>query len=98
LAARFILRADVGTISTRCMGVGDASNDISLPKAHTGDPYRIKAAVLHAQAQSLASPNIKKQFDDLSLSEAYLRLAAQADRNATLDLVYEPPPAKLISK
>ena len=61
-----------------------------------GDEYRIKAATLHARALCQTSPRIKKQYDDLA--RAYLRLAEQADRNATVDLVYEPPPLKLSDK
>jgi hypothetical protein len=56
----------------------------------TGDQYRIKAAEFHAQAQSVASP-----VGFANLAKAYLRLAEQADRNALVDLVYEPPPPKL---
>jgi hypothetical protein len=68
------------------------SNDIGTEMT-SGDHYRAKAAEFHAQAQCVTSPPIKKQFEDLS--RAYLRLAEQADRNATIELVYEPPPPKL---
>jgi hypothetical protein len=59
----------------------------------TGDQYRVKAAEFHAHAQCATNSELKRQFEDLSL--AYLRLAEQADRNATIELVYEPPPPKL---
>jgi hypothetical protein len=59
----------------------------------TGDHYRVKAAKFHAQAQSATNARLKRQFEDLS--RAYLRLAEQADRNATVELIYEPPPPKL---
>ena len=58
-----------------------------------GDQYRIKAAEFHAQAQSMANPKLRAGF--ANLAKAYLRLAEQADRNALVDVVYEPPPPKL---
>jgi len=68
------------------------SNDIGS-RMTTGDHYRLKAAVLHARAIGQTSARIKEQFE--KLSRAYLRLAEQADRNACVDLLYEPPPLKL---
>jgi hypothetical protein len=55
----------------------------------TADEYRIKAAELNAQAKGEASPLQSAQLQNLAL--AYLRLADQADKNATTDIVYEPP-------
>ena len=59
----------------------------------SGDQYRIKAAEFHAEAQRIADRSLRRQFEDLS--RAYLRLADQADRNASIELVYEPPLPKL---
>jgi len=42
------------------------------------------------------SPRLRVQFENLA--KAYLRLAEQADRNASADLTYEPPPPKLDSE
>jgi hypothetical protein len=42
-----------------------------------GDQHRIKAAELHARAQSEAKPQIRVQYENLA--KAHLRLAAQAD-------------------
>lgn len=69
------------------------SNDIAGTEMSTGDEYRIKAAEFHARAICQTSARMKKQYEDLS--RAYLRLAEQADRNARVYLVYEPPPPKL---
>jgi hypothetical protein len=55
-----------------------------------GDTYRTKAAQLLTQAKAEASDNIRRNL--LGLSQAYLRLAHQADQNAQLDLSYETPP------
>jgi hypothetical protein len=59
-----------------------------------GDHYRIKAAEFHARAQCQATPRLQIQFENLA--KAYLRLAEQADRNAATELLYEPPPPKII--
>lgn len=59
----------------------------------TGDQYRLRAAEFHAEALRQANPDLRRQFEDLS--RAYLRLAEQADRNATMELIYEPPLPKL---
>jgi len=61
-----------------------------------GDQYRVKAATIHAQALAETDLEIKKHFE--GLSRAYLRLAVQADRNAIIELMYEPPPLKLGDK
>ena len=55
----------------------------------TADEYRIKAAELNAQAERESSPLLCAQLQNLAL--AYLRLADLADKNATTDIVYEPP-------
>jgi hypothetical protein len=60
-----------------------------------GDHYRFRAVECHAQAQFETDPANKQQFENLS--RAYLRLAIQADRNATIE-IYEPPPSKLSDK
>jgi hypothetical protein len=57
-----------------------------------GDTYRAKAAQLLTEAKAEASDNIRRNL--LGLSQAYLRLAHQADQNAQLDLIYETPPAQ----
>ena len=59
----------------------------------TGDHYRIRAAEFHARACNQTNRVLKTQFDNLAL--AYLRLAELADRNDTIELVYEPPASKL---
>ena len=61
-----------------------------------GDQYRVKAATIHAQAQAETDPEIKKHYE--GLSRAYLRLAVQADRNAVIELFYEPLLPKLGDK
>ena len=55
-----------------------------------GDQYRAKAAQLLTRAKSEASDHIRRNL--LGLSQAYLRLADQADQNSRLDLSYETPP------
>jgi hypothetical protein len=62
----------------------------------SGDQYRIKAATIHAQAHAETDPEIKKHYE--GLSRAYLRLAVQADRNAIIELFYEPPLPKFDDK
>ena len=59
----------------------------------TGDQYRLKAAEFHAQAQWATNRGLRRQFENLS--RAYLLLAAQAEHNASIELVYEPSPPKL---
>ena len=47
-----------------------------------GDDYRIKAADVHAKAKGETSLRTRAELESLAL--AYLRLADQAERNATL--------------
>jgi hypothetical protein len=47
--------------------------------------YRTKAAACHARAESETCSDRKALFENLSL--AYLRLAEQADRNASTEIV-----------
>ena len=56
-----------------------------------GDEYRVKAADMHARARLATALEHRLNLEDLAL--AYLRLADQADRNSTTDLVYETRPA-----
>ena len=58
-----------------------------------GDPYRIRAASF--QARALCAPSMRLRVQYESLSEAYLRLAEQADRNDMTDIALEPPPPKI---
>lgn len=58
----------------------------------SGDLYRIRAAELRGKSQQEADPQIQAELE--GLAAAYLRLAEQAERNSTADLVYEPPPLK----
>ena len=53
------------------------------------DEYRAKAAQLRARAQPELSALSQASLENLALS--YLRLAEQAEKNATTDLVYETP-------
>jgi hypothetical protein len=55
----------------------------------TGENYRAKAAEFDARARREIDPFMRKQWD--GMAKSYRRLAEQADRNAQLDLVYEPP-------
>src|SRR3954471_14569984 len=55
----------------------------------TADEYRIRAAELYAQAKEELRPVLRGQCENLAL--AYLRLADQAEKNSTVDLVYETP-------
>ena len=55
-----------------------------------GDDYRAKATQMYERARKEPNRFIRVEFENLAL--AYLRLAAQADRNGTTDLVYETPP------
>ena len=51
---------------------------------------RVKAGDLAALAQAEKDPFGKAEY--LRLSQAYLRLAEQAERNSRTDVVYETPP------
>jgi hypothetical protein len=55
----------------------------------TANDYRIKAAVLAAEARD--EMHASSRGDLMRLSRWYLRLAEQADRNSRLDLWYETP-------
>jgi hypothetical protein len=57
----------------------------------TGDEYRVLAADIQARARKEPDPHTRAEFEYLSL--AYLRLADQADKNASTDIVYETPQA-----
>lgn len=57
--------------------------------ASAADKYRVKAAELSAKALHEPRPDLKAEYQRLAAS--YLLLAAQAERNSTNDLVYEPP-------
>jgi len=59
-----------------------------------GDQYRVKAAELRARALQETSPAIQAELENLAI--AYLRLAEQAERNSITDIVYEPPPPKVL--
>ena len=54
-----------------------------------GDQYRTRAASF-PRALCAVSMRLRVQYE--SLSEAYLRLAEQADRNDMTDITLEPPP------
>jgi hypothetical protein len=54
-----------------------------------GDEYRARAADFSARAKAEKNPGMRAELESLALS--YLRLADQADRNATADIVYETP-------
>jgi hypothetical protein len=58
-----------------------------------GDQYRAKALELFAIAETEIERSIQNDFENLA--RAYFCLAEQADRNARLDVTYEPPPPKL---
>jgi len=58
-----------------------------------GDQYRIRAASFQARALCALSMRLRVQYENLS--EAYLRLAEQADRNDMTDITLEPPPPKI---
>ena len=55
------------------------------------DQYRVKAGDLASLARAETDPFQKAEYE--RLSQAYLLLAEQADRNSQTDVVYEPPPA-----
>jgi hypothetical protein len=57
--------------------------------ATAADRYRVKSAELSAKALQEPRPDLKAEYERLAAS--YLLLAAQAERNSTNDLVYEPP-------
>jgi len=55
----------------------------------TGQEYRVKAADLFGRARNEPNQLVRADCEVLALS--YLRLADQADKNATNDIVYETP-------
>ena len=55
----------------------------------SADQYRVKAGDMTALARAETDPFQKAEYE--RLSQAYLRLAEQAERNSQMDLVYEPP-------
>jgi tRNA A37 threonylcarbamoyladenosine dehydratase len=56
------------------------------------DRYRLKAGDLASLARAETDPFGKAEYE--KLSQAYLRLAEQAERNSRVDLVYETPPPR----
>jgi hypothetical protein len=54
-----------------------------------GDAYRAKAAELFGKSATEANAEARAELETLALS--YLRLADQADRNSTTDIVYVTP-------
>ena len=56
------------------------------------DEYRAKAAQLAAEAKR--ERNLARRSQLKSLERSYLRLAIQADKNATTNIVYETPPER----
>ena len=52
------------------------------------DQYRKLAAQLSAKARYEQSPELRAEW--YHLAQSYLRLAAQAERNARTDVSYEP--------
>ena len=56
------------------------------------DEYRAKAAQLAAEAQRERDSARRVQLK--SLERSYMRLAVQADKNATTNIVYETPPER----
>jgi hypothetical protein len=62
----------------------DGSEGARMP---TGDEYRRLAADLSERAKREPDSLTRAEFQNLAV--AYLRLAAQADKNSKVDLVYE---------
>jgi hypothetical protein len=56
----------------------------------SAERYRVKAAECEAWARRETSVTLRNQWD--GMAKAYRRLAQLADRNVSLDLVYETPP------
>ena len=59
----------------------------------SGDDYLFRAAELLAKAECESDPGKRAELEHLGW--AFLRLAEQARRNSSNDIVYEPPPPKL---
>lgn len=58
-----------------------------------GDHYRVLAAKCDARARVEGDLAIRHEWE--IMAQSYRRLAEQAERNARLDVVYEPLPVKL---
>jgi hypothetical protein len=58
----------------------------------SGDHYRTLAADCTARARNENDPAARAEWDRMGAS--YRLLAEQADRNATMDIVYETPPRR----
>ena len=58
-----------------------------------GDHYRTLAAKCDARARAEGEPAMRHEWE--IMAQSYRRLAEQAERNARLDVVYEPLPVKL---
>jgi hypothetical protein len=58
------------------------------------EEYRKKAAEFRAQAELARTNELTRRMQEYAA--IYLRLADMAERNEDTDLVYEPPPPKLI--
>jgi hypothetical protein len=56
----------------------------------SANQYRIKATVLAAEARDERHAPIRAEL--LRMSQSYLRLAEQAEKNERLDICYETPP------
>ncbi len=57
------------------------------------EEYRSRAAELHAKAEKAVTTEAAVELRQLA--NVYWRLAHDAERNAMVDLIYEPPPPKL---
>jgi hypothetical protein len=66
------------------------SNDIPGKEMATANEYLAKAAEFLAKAQTESDP--KQLMEFANLAAAYERLAALAERNSHVDLVYETGP------
>ena len=56
----------------------------------SADQYRVKAAEFAALAKIERSTSLQTEY--VTMAAAYLRLAEQADRNTTNDMMYDTPP------
>ena len=56
----------------------------------SADQYRVKAAMLAAEAREETDAAIRTEL--IRMSQQYLRLAEQARKNSRLDIYYETPP------
>lgn len=69
--------------------LGSVSFRIEHTAMRPADRYRKKAAELRALAA--AEPDRLRKAEYLALSQSYLRLVEQADRNQHMDVSYETP-------